>query len=548
MQLIFDSCSTMGYAKTFEYLGGDFCFRHIINLNLQGTLFSNNQAGVTPIWSGISGVLINNQDYQNILINGESFGSGVLNDISFDSSVDVRTKNYTASVTIYKTGDLSFLNNNQFYLSGTSGSILTSLSGFAWENIGSISESSSFSKNSDLSLNFQRSLSVSLSTGGGYSGEPLIAQAKNLATVLLGSVLNLSGVNFDIPTGFRPKRVFSESYDYINGSFSFNESINYRDQNPYNWFYSHSLKQGENGIVEVSENGSVIGVNDVPLSGLMSGYLNSKTGAYSRCSGLFSDIVGNDCNLVNRPVSSTFDLNHNAGSISYNILYSTNPQFNETGFNWTYSHSINKNPASYTVSEQGSIIGQGTGATKYNNAYSGYITVNSGVSGRVSNYFNEFIFSTGCFSGVHFTSKSISDDEVNGRISYSYNFSTDNRYLRNGVYSFFSSGIDQSLPIHLKTNAAILNDINSEYAISNYISNASLGSYTFVNSFNISGINYINDAIYRALPLIINTGGLPSNVFFLSDVDINFDIESSIMQSSVNYNYVGSRSRNNILI
>ena len=541
MQLILDSCSTLGYSKTFEYIGDSFCFRHAINLNLQGTIVVDNWSGVTPIWSGISGVINNNQDYQNILINGQSFGSGILNSINFEEGVDVRTKIYTASVTTYQTGNLSFLTGVQF--SGLSG-----LANFDLRNIQSISEDSTFETQGNLSYSFQRSFSLNLISGGSYANDNLINQSKAIAQVVLSGLVNLNSGFYDLPTGFNPKRIYSESYDFINGGFSFNESINYIDQNPYDWSYSHSLKQGDNGIVEVSENGSVIGVSQTYVNDAISGYLNSTTGAYFRCSGFFTDILGTDCGIINQPVSSTFSLDHNRGAIQYDISFSTDPRFSSTGCNWSYAHSLSRSTNGYSVSEQGDVIGVGTGIQKYNRAFSCFTGLSGNIYNRVSGYFQELSPNPECFSGVSLLSKSITDDEVQGRISYEFSYGTDNRYLGSGVYSFFSSGTDNSLPIHLKSTIPILNNINSDYVISNYRSNSSLGTFTFNNSFNISGLNFLQNAIYSSLPLLINTGSIPSPTFYLSDININFDVDSSIVQSSVNYSYVQNRVKNDILI
>src|SRR5690606_8011489 len=116
---------------------------------------------------------------------------------------------------------------------------------------------------------------------------------------------------------------------------------------------------------------------------------------------------------------------------------------------------------------------------KYNNAFNSFELIKTGIYNRVSGYFDDVVNDSICFSGLFLNSRNITDNEVGGEVSYQYEYNTDNRYIGNGIYSFFSSGYENILPVHLKSDVPILNDINSSYAISNFRSNSALGSYTF---------------------------------------------------------------------
>src|SRR4051812_23654173 len=113
MAIDFSNAKLLSYNRRNDFFGEAFRYASKADLSIEGSIYAlDNEEGVTPVWTGMSGFIASANDYDAIMLNGTNFGSGRVNSLIFKEGNDVRIKDYTANLTVYDTGNL-------FNLTGT---------------------------------------------------------------------------------------------------------------------------------------------------------------------------------------------------------------------------------------------------------------------------------------------------------------------------------------------------------------------------------------------------------------------------------------------
>lgn len=447
----FSNAKLLSYDHSNIYFGDNFRFGSRKNLQIQGEIYAlENPSGIAPVWSGMSGFISSAVDYDNIVINGTNFGPGRIDSISFDPSVDVKRKAYTASLTIFTTGNLFNL-TGQYY----SGLNFSSLPIHLLENF---SENFEFSYNEQKEGEFEQSIAIRFASGAANSGtQNPIQLARLLASGLMNSDPGFPLALSQFPgANLGSKKYVTESYNHITNecSFSFVNKV-LSGISGYGFTYTHNLNVDENGIYTVAENGRVVGLDENLWTNAELGYDNEFPNAYSRCSGVYAAHHGNG-NLNSQYLSLSKNSDRIQGVISYSVDFSDNPNLFDT-YVWEYTHEISQaEPCIYNVSEQGNIKGRSTDCTfenKYNNALSGWAIIQTGISGRAQIYYQD---ATDLTKSLKLISKTESKSEFQASISYGNTY-TDNSYYGISGFKKIDYSVDDKLPVPLVSKYLIPN-------------------------------------------------------------------------------------------
>lgn len=546
MELLFSSASLLGLNYEFEFVGDTYNFRNKKDLDIQGTIYiSSGSSGVIPIWTGISGVISTQRDYVNIILNGVSFGSGRLNSINFDQDVDVRKKNYTASISVFSGGNL--FNITQPYYSGLG----SGFSGQDLRSLESLDESFSFEVNKDKTYTYSRNLNLKLLSGqtdAHVSG--LHDQAKTIASFFFSSDVSFPFLSLEYPNFYESsgRKIYTQSYDLVNAEYSFGETFTFQTGNNYIWTNNYELSLSENGETTITENGIFKGVDLTNYSAALAAFSGNFSGYYNRCSGVYSYYKGTGCTLKNNPISIKIDRDSFLGEIRYSIVLSDNPKYQQSCI-WDYGHSIKTNNGVISIEENGSIAGFGVRSGKYSNVTGCFQSlVKSGLESRISGYYNSStgVFGLTCSDTLLQESSSVSESEFEGKINYSFIFSTDSR-LSTGTYTYIETNFSNTYSVPIVNNYQILGDINSEYAVGVYRGNASLGKYSYDVKLVPSGNVDINTLLLSGKARI-DKSLIPSTEYFLSDASYSYDFNEKNFTLGLSFDYVKYRRFNDITI
>ena len=543
MQLLFSSASLLGLNYEFEFIGGNFNFRNRKDLSIEGDLLAlTNFSGVEPIWSGISGVISNQKEYSNIILNGTSFGSGRLNSISFEPGLDVRRKRYSASFSVYSSGNISNMNQ-----SGYSG-LYSGFNSNNFKNVASLSESFDFERNPDRTYSYNRQLDIELQSGNSTYCQK---QAKEIASFIFGADITFPFINSQYPNFYEAsgRKLYSENYDLISNKYSFTELFTFQSNQDFSWTYSHSVSLSENGENTITEKGQFKGVATDPYSSALSAFDANFPSHYSRCNAIMSYYYPS-CSLQSSPISITIDRDIFLGTISYTVVFSNSPKYLSTVI-WDYSYNCERQDGYFNVIEDGSVIGLGDRQSRHATALNFYnSTVVSGISSRMSGYYTNFktLLNAPCTATLNEDSRSVTDSEYDGSIRYNMTYSTDSRLRSFGVASFINSSESNSMSVPIVNIYKILGDSNSEYAAPVYRGNSNLGNYKFdVNLISATSTQDLNSLVSIARSQI-NKSRIPASEYYLKDVSYNYNYNNRAFDFSATFDYVRNRGLNDIRI
>ena len=425
--------SLLGLTQNSRFFGAGFQYSSLKNLAIEGLVIDLTEAaGITGVWNGSEGVIAtianNNKNYQELVLNGISFGSGRLNNISLQAGVDVRTKKYTANISIQDSGNL--FNFTGIYYSGVD------ISNFQYLN--NFSESYAFDKKSNGGYSYRHDARIQFSSGVGQLNA--VNAAQSLArTLFTGSNLGLSF--YPQYTNKQGKRYISESYSLIDNSCGFQETFNFdHDNGNYSAIHAISTKLDTNGIVEATEQASIAGIENPNYQKALSAIGIEMTGSYLRCSGVTNNYFPSAVILSKAAVSQgrTVDLFNN--KIGYSITYNNSPS-NISPYFWDYTLQISKQDVISVATENGSIIGRGENTTaSFQNAQNGLNIVRAGISARCSALFVSPYLPATNFLQV----KQESFSPIQGAATYSYSYSNDPALIANaGIRRRVSSKSEQ---------------------------------------------------------------------------------------------------------
>jgi uncharacterized protein YuzE len=413
MALSFPNVSLLGFSQESRFFGAGFQYASFKKISIEGLLTDLTQYfGITGTWSGQNGLIktvSNNTDYQDLFINGISFGSGRIESISFDPGIDVRTKPYRANLLVYNSGNM--FNFTGFYYSGIDISNFSQLDTF--------NETYNFNQKLNGGYNYSHNANVKFISGAGQLNA--IQAAQSLArTLFTGS--NLGMIFYSGYTNKQGKRFFTESYNLISNSCAFQETFDFdSDQGNYSVLRTNSFILNENGIIDVSENGNIKGIENPNYQKALTAIAIETTGSYLRCSGIQSYYYPSGLILNTYPLVNGRTLDFFNNNIGYNLLYSNNP--NNSGlYFWDYTQQLNRQDNITAIIESATIQGKGGDrTTAFTNAQNGFLNIKSGIQGRIYNLYN----STATSGTPHLENKNESYSPYQSKVNYSYQYSND---------------------------------------------------------------------------------------------------------------------------
>lgn len=380
-----------------RFLGDNLNVSRVETISVRGFIDkrtdNDDYIGVREVLGEISSMLANNDDYwtDNLIINGHTYGKGRVTALNFSSSPDGTTNmvnlgEYTATIEIYKQGDLFGLSQNESGILGHHYPTKTAMQNARHEYLQNFSFNTTWNDVNGRTTVDER---VSISYLSGESSfNPKLA-ARNLANELLGYS---SGHLNDIKTASIPSNAncrtgnYSEEYDDINLNYNFGRSITFNDGDvscPYDLRTSRSLNFDQNGNIEVSEKGEIFG------NSLGHGYMGanksgnawglneglrielSNNNSYTRCNTMFNQYTGlanqsatNIFSLSSTPIEVGKSVDSGAGVGSYTIKYTNNQRLSGTFINeWNQSISMGEDN-NVSVSENGTVREYG-GSSSY---------------------------------------------------------------------------------------------------------------------------------------------------------------------------------------
>jgi hypothetical protein len=530
--IVIEDAELLSMSQDLESLGNSFSFRKDKSYSVNGRLTNySNFSGVSGLWGQISNQVSGLRDYEEIFINGQSFGSGFITSINYEEGVDVREKRF----------DLSFIVSEKVDLFNMYGEFYSGVSGIQSEDIHylqSISESFVFEKNADRTFSYSKNLNISMESG--LNSNPT-QTAKNIANILFATGLNVSDLSVFYPNFQNSgNKIYSETYNLFDFSYSFSEKFDFQSGDPFIWKYSHSLNKEGNSTV-VTENGSIISAALPKQTSALIGLNGSIIGVYERCSGVLSDYnFFSDCSLINSPTNQRISYNEFNGQIEYDISFS-NDNTITTGCITRINHKLSQNlSAALSVIESVEIRGLGRSTfpdnQKYTNAKSCYLDMleNSGVriSGVMSGYSNL------CCPSLSPIKLTISDSESEGIINYSREYSCESNFSVPAPFKKISKEITTQYGVPLHQTFRILG-FGEEVIGGCRSGNSTLSKIT--TNIEIAAPETLDFSVYLSggLPYV----ELPSTGVggFISDASYQFSSADRSFGLSVEYSFVKNK-------
>lgn len=372
-----------------------------------------NGFGVSGIWDGSEGVLAtianNSRDYQDLYLNGISFGSGRVESIDFDPGVDVRTKGYRANIIVFNSGNL--FNFTGFYYSGIDTS--------NFQYLDSFSETYAFDHKQNGGYNYSHNAAITFTSGVGQLNA--IDAAKSVArTLFTGS--NLGMAFYSGYTNKQGKRIYTEGYNLISNACSFQETFDFdSDQGNYSVLRTNSFQLDENGIINVTEEGNLKGIENPNYQKALSAVGIEMAGSYIRCSGVAAFYYPSGVPLLTTPIVNGRTLDIFSNNVAYTVTFTNNPN-NSGTYLWDYNQQISRQDGIATIVEDGKVIGRGPNRTSaFSAAQDGFMIVKASIPGRTTS-----LFISAIGSGTNYLeAKNESQSPYQGTVGYSYTYSND---------------------------------------------------------------------------------------------------------------------------
>jgi hypothetical protein len=547
----FDIAEVLSLSQNSELIGDGVAFRSVQNIGIRSRLINlRTEITVSPIWSGID-QLTNFTGYEPIILNGVNIGTGRMLSLSFEENTDTRFKPYRAEIQIVKEVE----SYNVF-----TGIYFTDISGYAkpyFKYLNSISESCSFNKSADDLYDFNQNLSVAVDSI--YPNDPKTL-AKLIASGLFenNQFLNLIGItvgNLYLNSG-NGLYYNTENHDNINQVYSFTQKIQSRSSSDYVWKYNHVLDYSADGIINISENGTITSTkrnNNNVFTAASGGWDIVRTGIYNRLSGLYESYFKNgsgqfffsgDCNLKNQPTQSSVTKNIYAGNINYNYSYSNDPTIN-SGYSYSYEDVLSLDQNGFlSISERGDIQGFLTNRQQnFTLVKNKWNTLKSGIYPRITGYINSFFTSENCKSNIigSLISSEENYSEYNGNMSYDYEYSNNPDNIPSGDFLKISVERSDKAPVHNAVSYAIAHFDE----IVQFTKQSSRG--IFVNKIDIiakTGVT-LSGLLNAGFARVIKPSGTD---IYINDFSYNFSPQVNSLQMDVTYSYSNYKEGNDILI
>jgi len=372
--MIFNNASVLSYNHKPIFLGGDI-FNYSIEkeLTINGYLLDlGNYDGVSGVLSGLNSIKQLAKNAEEIFLNGNSLGSGYIKNIKVNGDPDndpnwVRYANYEAQLLILSTGSLIDATGAYYNLDPSVFNV----------------------KNLYLINKFDEDFSINLGKDGiyEYSHECKFSfenglikknQAINIAKTLASGII-LKEIPLELTEQYASnflsgRRIYKESYDIINNSFSFSEEFAKSKSGDFaDALYNYDVELNERGLVSVIENIKIKSLES-PIFGKSIDKLSAiKGNSYNRCQNVYSFYFGNTGSLNVNSITQGINVNKFNGEIEYQAAFSNDP-FIESGYEWEFVYDVKDDPQDIFTTLNLTINGHGpkNSPLKWNNAIYGF--------------------------------------------------------------------------------------------------------------------------------------------------------------------------------
>lgn len=503
----FSNATLLTYNRTSEFFSDTMRYRVNKELTIQGLLLElANDNGAQEILSDLetfkAGFVSN---WQDVILNGVNFGRGTVTNISFTEGNDVRTKEYTVSITIPEdgntntTGPYSGLNFSNF------------------KYIESFSETSSFTKDVGRD-NYTQSINLTIKP-------PTTTDAVNASKTIAQNFFdnnNLSNTIGNFTSYAGTKKYYTENYDPVNGEFSFSRNFElYKNSDgTFSLSRRHTINFDNEGVLSVTESAEYIGNTNAAFDTANNAAKSDISSAFGRCQGLVSTYgLGGDNALKSLPISKSWETNPFQGTVSYSINFSNALRINTGGLSAFHDFTIEVSESQggiQTVTQNGTIIGFGellSNKSKYNGA---------------RDFFNSLSFNFSQYaSNLKFLTSSETHSEIEGRITYSMGYTNNTSILAN-----------QSIrKIVTKISRQYRRNLFSSFNIPNYKEIVQIKSNTLPNEYIYNVVVNGKGGIGIGSFLSAAQGQIssPPSPSYLSDVNYSFDPAQRELNLNVSY-------------
>jgi len=424
----FNNASLLGFKKTNQFLNSNFRFGSRVEYEIEGYFIDlQNDIGVSGLVSASEFFRTGLQDYQPIILNGNDFGKGRVLSFSNNDANSLQYSTYNLSIEGFQSGNLSNLSGK--YYSGlaplvTGNTILESP--YLLEDF---SEDFNINRDGDQ-FSYTHSINIKYASGDGVIITP-IQRAKGLATEIFQTVEppfelldSFPGQNFF--TGAVDEK-FNESYDLVNNSVSISRKFSTYTSGfeKYSVKRSHNFTKQADGIISVSENGSIKAKSFSIEVDLSEAIKSEISGSYGRCSETYL-AYGNSSALPSGAISNSQTIDNFAGEANYII------SFNDADSNYGENYILNSTLSMQRlgdimqISEEASILGRGESeAEKMQNSVNGYNIEKENIYGRCYSFYQE----RGGIKDLSLEDCSYNKKTNGSSIDYKYNFSDDSSLI-----------------------------------------------------------------------------------------------------------------------
>lgn len=517
--LQFNNITQLGVTHQSRFFQAGFAYSTQKSLQINGLVLDlTNGDGVTGIWTGIKDIVKNANDFLPIIINGKNLGTGQITSISFSPGNDVRQKSYSATIEIQEAGDLAQMVGS--YYSGIR------LEDFQYLN--NFSESYNFTKKTNGGYGYTHDASIQFSSGLGDLNS--IQSAQLLAKSLFENDSNLGFAFYSGFTNKRGKRYITEAYNLIDNSCSFSESFDFdANSGAYSAIHNHAFQIDQNGIITVSENTSIRGIENPNFQSALAALNTEKALAYPRCSGVFAQYApSGSYPLLPSPVSDGTRFDLFANNLEYTLTFNNN-RSNSGLYFWTYSQQVNRQNGIAKVTENGEIRGRGANPQEsFQNARTGYLFVNNEVNARIQQFYNENVGTNQIF--LEAQSESYAPERAT--ISYQKDYSDEPFIVGESGIKRILIRENQNIPIRAFNKYNILN----YKEIAQDSKTASVGSkilsLTLIGEKPVPLSAYLSNAnqqINQRIPIGLN--------HYVSDASYSFNPNENVVEVSVQWDY-----------
>jgi len=522
MALEFIHVKLLKYTHTPVFFEAGLRYRIEKKLTISGRIADNsNPHGVHSLFSKEGLILDKAVDYDDIILNGVSFGNGRIDSIEFTGGDMARKEDYTYEITCYESGNL---------FNGTNGVY----AGIVWtdaDKIESLTETLEYEENDKGDKTYTHSISVQFSNYSSVADGN--NKAKALASVFFNATSGLGSFLGSYSSIGGVKRLYAESYNLVDCSCSFTETVSIPSLRSGNYSYTlnYSVELGQDGFVTVSEKCDIVGLTNPRFAGATEGMNALSGGAFGRCNTVYGQYHFSSAPLFTQPIEKGVSIDKYGGRISLQQKFSNDPRYQNIA-TWEYTLEAQMDAQGYyTVSESGEIQGYGRPTERMTNSKNFYNnTVKPGILARVTNFYQ---LVSGRSMSLIKTAETRADKEYEGSISYSQTY-TDNNTFSNGDIRKAELSITISKPVHLVQNYPVFN----QKEVVQPQNQATLGTYSYQIKYR--GKRGTQLSVYLgAAKTFINTNLPPYADRFIESVDYELNPISSEFSMNLVIKYAG---------